>query len=102
MACTRSTRIKPLSAIEKEMNEIKRQMEGSRRSCIRLPTKQKLQQNVTSWYGELRPRELREPLPGFEAYYITWKFPKDLPVKAEECFDPELKDVESPQRNGAL
>ncbi|ETI40923.1 hypothetical protein F441_13733 [Phytophthora nicotianae CJ01A1] len=99
-----STHKKPLSEIEKEMNEIKRQMEGSRMSCIRRAPnqeKEKLQQVFSYSTGSILPREL---LPGSDlldrelshaAALRNGKLPKNRLTQLEGLYDAVLKEVES-------
>ncbi|KAG3162419.1 hypothetical protein PC128_g20600 [Phytophthora cactorum] len=99
-----ATHKKPLSEIEKEMNKIKRQMEGSRMSCIRRAPnqeKEKLQQVFSYTTGSILPREL---LPGSDlldrelshaAALRNGKSPKDRLAQLEELYDAVLKEVES-------
>ncbi|POM57934.1 Hypothetical protein PHPALM_37491 [Phytophthora palmivora] len=97
------THKKPLSEIEKEMNEIKRQMEGSRMSCVRRPPnqeKEKLQQVFSYTTGSILPREL---LPGSDlldrelshaAALRNEKFPKDRLAQLEQIYAAVLREVE--------
>ncbi|EGZ07095.1 hypothetical protein PHYSODRAFT_531014 [Phytophthora sojae] len=99
-----STHKKPLSEIEKEMNEIKRQMEACRLSCVtRAPNqeKEKLQQVFSYTAGTILPREL---LPGADlldrelshaAALRSGKHPKDRMAQLEELYDAVMKEVES-------
>ncbi|KAE8972644.1 hypothetical protein PR001_g26128 [Phytophthora rubi] len=99
-----ATHKKPMSEIEKEMNEIKRQMEGCRMSCVtRAPNqeKEKLQQVFSYTAGTILPREL---LPGADlldrelshaAALRNGKLPKDRVAQLEELYSEVLKEVES-------
>ncbi|KAG1712268.1 hypothetical protein DVH05_000018 [Phytophthora capsici] len=99
-----TTHKKPLSEIEKELNEIKRHMEGSRLSCVRRTPnqeKEKLQQMFSYTTGSILPREL---LPGSDlldrelshaAELRNGRNPKDKLTQLEELYDSVLKEVES-------
>ncbi|KAK1942150.1 hypothetical protein P3T76_006472 [Phytophthora citrophthora] len=99
-----TTHKRPLSEIEKEINEIKRQMEGSRLSCVRRAPnqeKEKLQQVFSYTTGSILPREL---LPGSDlldrelshaAVLRNGKNSKDKLTQLEELYDSVLKEVES-------
>ncbi|KAG6578214.1 uncharacterized protein IUM83_16454 [Phytophthora cinnamomi] len=99
-----STHKKPMSEIEKEVSEIKRQMEGCRMSCVtRAPNqeKEKLQQAFSYTAGTILPREL---LPGADlldrelshaAALRSGKFTKDRAAQLEELYNAVLKEVES-------
>ncbi|KAG7382210.1 hypothetical protein PHYPSEUDO_005138 [Phytophthora pseudosyringae] len=99
-----TTHKKPLSEIEKEVNEIKRQMEGCRMSCVRRAPnqeKEKLQQVFSYSTGSILPREL---LPGSDllgrelshaAALRNGRSPKDRLAQLEELYNAVLKEVEA-------
>ncbi|KAL3671184.1 hypothetical protein V7S43_004365 [Phytophthora oleae] len=99
-----TTHKKPLSEIEKEVNEIKRQMEGSRLSCVRRKPnqeKEKLQQVFSYTTGSILPREL---LPGSDlldrelshaAALRNGNNPKDKLTQLKELYDSVLNEIES-------
>lgn len=99
-----TTRKKPLSEIEKEVSEIKRQMEGYRMSCLRRAPnqeKEKLQQVFSYTAGNILPHEL---LPGSDlldrelahaAVLRKGKSSKDHLTKLEDLYDLVLEEVES-------
>uniref|UniRef100_K3WVY0 Uncharacterized protein n=1 Tax=Globisporangium ultimum (strain ATCC 200006 / CBS 805.95 / DAOM BR144) TaxID=431595 RepID=K3WVY0_GLOUD len=100
----RGARRKPFSEIEKEINQIKRQMEAYRTSYIKKKPnveKEKLQQVFQYSQGTILPREL---LPGSElldrelshanALRVGRK-PKDRLEQLEELYDSVLEEIET-------
>ncbi|GLE06376.1 hypothetical protein PINS_up015623 [Pythium insidiosum] len=97
-------RRKPYSEIEREINEIKRQMEAYRSSCVRKKPnqeKEKLQQVFSYTAGTILPREL---LPGSDLLdrelshanaLRIGKNPKSKLEQLEEIYDAVLNEVES-------
>ncbi|CEG36490.1 uncharacterized protein PHALS_03038 [Plasmopara halstedii] len=99
-----TTHKKPLYKIEKEVSEIKRQIEAPRMSCLRRAPnqeKEKLQQAFSYAAGSILPRDL---MPGSDqldrelahaAGLRNGRSPKDYLTQLEEIYDAVLQEVDS-------
>ncbi|TMW59451.1 hypothetical protein Poli38472_004520 [Pythium oligandrum] len=97
-------RRKPYAQIEKEINEMKRQMDAYRSSCVRKKPnqeKEKLQQVFSYTVGSILPHELlpgsdllgREP--SHEKALRTGKHGKSRLEQLNELYEAVLQEVES-------